>query len=382
LIFVLTKKTPEKEHKVEIINYSPYFKKQGESFKVYFQGKHRKKAKFILQTDLLENVENWNFIKQNKQEEKFFKTYNKNTDDISNYYTHILAMPKYKDCFYFDGGYSIDERLILSEKSDYIYPKSNNKYYSIKELRGFWQNIREGNSPQKIELRQGNQEYKLLDSNYKILWTHTNAKRFFFTDKPVIWARNQFNAIGSDNKNEILYLFSLLNSPLTFYVLKKYLKTENEKNFTIAIKSIKNFVRIPKITTENQAIKDVIIEMTEKMLDLEKVVLFDLVDFKGFTIQRFENIEVSDKNLVLTFNNNDYKLPVKGSVDLLKKIIAEKYYDNNLTLNKKEVTLQELKNLEAIDFETQAKIKKEIDDLVFQLYFGKDEEFKNLLNKQ
>ncbi|MCL2131058.1 MAG: N-6 DNA methylase [Lentimicrobiaceae bacterium] len=373
LIFVVKKEIPEKNHKVEIINYKPYFTKQGESFKVYFKGRHRNKAKHILQSELLENVENWNFIKQNQDKIKFFRKYNKNTDNIDCYYNHTLAAKKFHSNFYFDGGYSIDEKLILQEKSDYIYPKTNNKYFCIREIKGYWQNVRNGDLPNRIALRQGNQEYKLLDSKYKILWTHTNAKRFFYTDKPVIWARNQFNAIGSDNKNEILYLFALLNSELNFSVLRRKLKNENEKNFTLAIKSIKQFIRIPKITPENQAIKDKIIIQTEKMLDLEKVTLKDLADFKDLMVQRFDNVEVKENNLILAFNKKEFSCKIeKGKENFVKKLILEKYFDNGLIFNRESVTLQELKNLEAIDFEMQTELKNHIDNLVFALYFDDD----------
>jgi hypothetical protein len=369
LIFVATKKQPEKNHQVAIVNFAPYSSKKGESFKDYFSGKRKGKRKQILQSELLENVENWNYIKQTKSELRYVKKYNKNSASFSDYYTHTIAIKKFKSNFYFDGGYNIDERMILQEKSDYCYPKANNKYFTIKEISGYWQNIRTGDSVQKIGLRQGNQKYNLLDSKYKILWTHANAKRFFFTDKPVIWARNQFNAIGSDHKNEILFLFSLLNSPLSFSLLKKNLKSENEKNLDLAIKSIKQYIRIPKITTENQSIKDKIIELTEKMLALENVVLKDMVDFSDLTVQRFENMEVKGNNVVLTFNGKDYQQKIaKGKTDFVKKLIAEEFYDRNLIFNRKYVTLSELQNLEAINFEEQQQLKNHIDNLVFALY--------------
>jgi hypothetical protein len=370
LIFVVKKAVPKKENKIEVINYQPYFAKQGESFKDYFKGKRKNKAKFILQSDLLENVENWNYIKQSEDELSFINKYHSNSEPLATYYTHTLSAKIFQSSFYFDGGYGIDERLILKEKSDYIYPKTNNKYFNIKELKGYWQNVREGNYPNKISLRQGNQEYKLLDSKYKILWTHTNAKRFFYTDKPVIWARNQFNAVGSDNNNEILYLFALLNSKTSFSILLNKLKSENEKNFTLAIKSIKQYIRVPIITPENQHIKDEIIAQTEKMLELENITLQHLVNFKDLIVQRFDNIEIQGNYLVLTFNKKDYLCKIeKGKEDFVKKLILEKFYDNGLVFNREEVTLQELKNLEAIDFEKQAELKTVIDELVENLYF-------------
>lgn len=39
-----------------------------------------------------------------------------------------------------------------------------------------------------IDLRQGNQGYSFLDGKYKIVWSYNATDRFFYTDKPVIWA--------------------------------------------------------------------------------------------------------------------------------------------------------------------------------------------------
>jgi hypothetical protein len=138
----------------------------------------------------------------------------------------------------------------------------------------------------------------------------------------------------------------------------------------LGLTAIKQYIRIPKITTENQSIKDKIIELTEKMLALENVVLKDMVDFSELTVQRFENVEVKGNNVVLTFNGKDYQQKIaKGKTDFVKKLIAEKFYDNGLIFNREEVTLSELQNLEAIDFEEQQQLKNHIDNLVFALYF-------------
>jgi len=369
LIFVVKKENAAAKHNVKITNYKPYTEKQSANFGVYLRSKN-KITKKILQTELLNNFENWNFIKQDNHFLELSNFYKNNTNKISSYYQHDLAENNFQSYFWFDGGYNIDEKKISAKPSDYIYPKINNSFYTIKDIRGYWSNIREGNSPQKIGLRQGNQGYNLLDSPYKIVWSYANAQRFFFTDKPLIWARNQFNAIGSDNKNELLYLFSLLNSSVNFLILKKHLKMENEKGFLLSEKSIKQYIRIPKITAKNQFIKNEIIKQTETMLDLENVLLKNLVNFSGLNIQKFDNIKVSGNNLILTRHETDYQCKiVTGKSDFVQKIIAETYFDNGIFLNK-EINLSELKNLSAIDFEEQSAIKDYVDDLVFALYFN------------
>jgi hypothetical protein len=81
-------------------------------------------------------------------------------------------------------------------------------------------------------------------------------------------------------------------------------------------------------------------------------------------------VEVKGNNLVLTFNGKDYLQKIaKSKTDSVEKLIAENFYDNNLIFNREEVTLPELQNLEAIDFEEQQQLKNHIDNLVFALYF-------------
>ena len=81
--------------------------------------------------------------------------------------------------------------------------------------------------------------------------------------------------------------------------MKKFLKSENEKDFLLSSSSIKNFIKVPKITDKNKAIKQEIIKQTEKLLALEDLQLKDFVDFTT-TIQKFEQVEVQGDNLILT----------------------------------------------------------------------------------
>jgi hypothetical protein len=359
LIFIVKKEILQENHKVEIINYKPYFTKKGESFKVYFKGKHRRKAKHILQSELLENVENWNFIKIDKKSLIFNKKYAQNTLSIEDYRKKVL---KNYDEVQFDKGLVFDKNNINKETYDWALIKGNKKYYHLELLKDFISN-------KFIRFPQGTQGLQIFENQYKIIWRSMNFDKFYFSDKKVM-INATWIIISSQNKSEILFLLSLLNSPISYTILKSYLKLPNEKDFLVGIKSIKQYIRVPKITTENQLIKDKIIALTKKMLDLENVTLKDFVDFSNLMVQKFDNIEIRKNNLVLISNNKEYSCKIeKGQENFVKKVISEKYFDNGLVFNKESVTLQELKNLEAIDFEAQAELKKQIDDLVYGLYF-------------
>ncbi len=373
LIFVLNRKTPLSLHKVEIINYKNSNGSIEETLQNILAGKKISKKK-IPQNKLFQNVANWNFIKQDKKFLDFYENYKRNTDDISIYYKHILAENKYGSRFYFDGGYSIDERKMLDKPIpdilNYEIPHIDKRYETIKHHKGYWPNIRKLNDRMFINLRQGNQKYNFLDSKYKIIWSYINFNKFYFTLTPVIWPRNQMLGIGSENKREIFYLFSVLNSKIINKILQANLKIENEKDYLVSLTSIKEFVRVPKITEDNQRIKNEIIKKTEEMLALEKKILSDLVDFSKVMLQKFDEISVESNNLILEKDDKEIKLAIKENRNLIKKVLLDKYGKGEINLGKQKIILSELKNLPIIDFEKQQAIKDYIDDLVFALYFN------------
>jgi len=375
LIFVVRKISPElARHQVEVIHYKDANDNIEECLKNILEDKKISKKK-ILQGKLLQNISNWNLIKQDKKFLDFYEEYKKNTDSISIYYNHATAEYNFKSKFYFDIGYNINEKK-LSENSFgdvnyYKYPKFDKNYYTIKKFRGYYPNQRNENSKLKIGLLKNNQDYNLLDSDYKIIWSYINFDKFFFTNEPLIWARNQICGIGSQNKKELFYLFSVLNSTIIDKVLELNLKNENEKDYLVSIASIKEFVRIPKITDQNQFIKDEVIKRTEEMLELEETKLSDLVDFSKMLMQRFDDISIKDGYLILEKDKKQMKLKIKDGQKLVEQTIKNIRKDNKLELgDKKEINLSELKDLLIIDFDKQKELKDYINDLFFALYFN------------
>ncbi len=145
------------------------------------------------------------------------------------------------------------------------------------------------------------------------------------------------------------------------------MKTENEQAILLGIKSIKQYIRIPKITSENQFIKGEVIKATEQMLDLEKVTLRDIIDFNGVQMQQFNKISVVNDKLDL--DTLTLKIP-DNYITPVKKALMDNYFDKNENPLLTEIRLSELKSLPIIDFEYQKQIKDYIDDLVFALYFN------------
>lgn len=375
LIFIVSRKPPPSLHKIEIINYQGSDENIEKTFENIAVNKKTQRKK-ILQNKLLQNVPNWNFIKASRASLAFRDESQRHSEDMSVYYNHALAGQQFKSNFIFDGGYSIDERRLLSSPDannlNYECPRLDNAYWAIRENNGYWPNTRNKKDSMFIKLRQGSQGYRFLDAKHKIIWSYNNTDRFFYTDKPVIWARNKMLGIGSDNKNEIFYLFALFNSRVTRFLLDNFVKIEHEDTRTIlvSLQIVKEQIRAPRITEDNQVIKEKIVFLVEELLSLERLKLSTLVDFSGVLKQKFDNVLVNKGKLVLEENGERLELRILQNELLVRKVIQDEFDEETLGLEKRKITLSELTSLPAINIEKQVQIKKHIDDLVFALYFN------------
>ena len=358
LIFVVKKEKPDENHKITVINYNPYNESQAESFEKYFNS-HNKNTFEISQSDLQKNADNWNFIKHGNNFLQFIQSYKDDTDDIACYYTHAYADKLFGNSFWFDRGVKFDKKLINVGNADFMLSKNTKNQYTLRVLQDFI-------DTKFLVFPDGAQGLKVFECKFKIVWSYMNFDKFYFSDDHIMLDFNKI-VISSNNKHEMLYLLSIFNSCLSKFLFNAYLKTENEQAILLGIKSIKQYIRIPKITSENQFIKDEIIKTTEQMLDLEKVTLRDVVNFNGVQMQQFNSVSVVGNNLVL--DSMRLNIPENYIVSV-RDALQNKYFDKKGNPLLTEIRLSELKSLPVIDFEYQATLKDYIDDLVFALYFN------------
>lgn len=376
LIFIVSRNQPKKSHNVEVINYKSSAQEDVNQIFSNIENNVNTKINIVPQNKLLQNIFNWNFITLSKTVLNFHETYKHNSESLESYYNHSLAKLKYDTNFIFDGGYSIDERNILSNPQanilNYQCPKLNNKYWTIKEKIGFWPDVRDKDLAMFIKLRQGNQGYRLLDYKHKIIWSYNNTDKFFYTDKLVIWARNKILGIASDSQKEIYYLFSILNSSISKLLLDKYIKVgqEDRRTILVSLQIIKELIRTPKITDLNQYIKDKIIQLTNDFLNLEKGTLSDLVDFSGVLTQKFDSVRVENKYLILSRGKKETKLLIKKDKDFIQEVFDGNSEGFKFKDGIKEIFLTELMSTPFINVKEQEAIKKHIDVLIFSLYFN------------
>ena len=364
LIFVVKKEKPHQDHKINIVNYNPYNETQAGNLEKYFNS-HNKNAFEILQSDLQQNVDNWNFIKQENIFIELLEKYRHNTNSIEEYRRYDI--PDY-DSITLDGGLILEQNKICDNRThddDFVVlnPKSNNyNLFSVCAKNLYY--------PKDAEIAYipGSQKFKAYKNKYKIIWKTRFNEIFQFSDiDDLILNGNQSLLISSNSKEIVLFLLAILNSKINILMLNNVLKLPNEAIYLVSIKSIKQYIRIPKITPENQFIKDEIIKTTEQMLDLEKVTLRDVVNFNGVQMQQFNSVSVVGNNLVL--DSMRLNIPENYIVSV-RDALQNKYFDKKGNPLLTEIRLSELKSLPVIDFEYQAALKDYIDDLVFALYFN------------
>lgn len=362
LVLVTKRAVPGSLHQVEIINYENSNDDVERCLYNISIGKKIKKKK-ILQNKLYQNISNWNFIKQDKAFSDLYNYYKNNTEDISLF----RSLLKKEDDFFFDGGALINQDEVQNKKIEnafeiFDYEKNNWNVYSITKSDKYYSKSAKMNFP------SGSQGVNTFLRRYKIIWRTRFSNIFQFTDRNLLLVSNQSLTVTSNSKENLLFYFALVNSPINKLILENNLKQENERNYFIPLRAIKTFIRIPKNIQQNQFIKDEIVKHVEDMLAIEDIVLSDLVDFSGLMIQKFDNTEVESNNLVLVNEGKKYKCKIKKDKDLVEKTIGEKL--SNKKLFSEKINLADLKSFSAIDFDKQKIIKDYIDDLVFALYFN------------
>jgi len=356
LILVATKKVPKTDHRVKIVNFVENVGRQKMSLQTYLK-RRNKTVSHVQQSELAKAVENWNFIKHDETVVEWLKKYNELNVSIEEYRRNSLN--DYNEV-QFDKGLVFEKEKIGMDSADWLLPNKIRGCFRIGTKKDFI-------ATKHIRIPQGSQGLKIFENKHKIIWRYMNPDRFYYSDAKIMIDFN-WVIISSENKQEILFFLSVLNSKLSTYILGLYLKNTHEKAWQAGIKSIKKYIHIPTITKNNQTLKEKIVALTESMLALESVTLQDIVDFSRLNVQKFDTIYVEKNELVLS-NGKEFRLKIAdGKAKLVQRVIQEKYQDGGLVAAQS-IALIELKTLPAIDFDKQRALNKEIDDFVFALYF-------------
>jgi type I restriction-modification system DNA methylase subunit len=360
-LIVLATKGSNSKH-TKILNYESSNDSAIETFINFGQNKNLNKKK-ILQKELLEKYSNWNWIKHSDQEKLLYSQYQKNSQSIELYYNHDTAEREFGARFWFDKGLVFPKEKIVETISDYQLTRLG-KNYGI-DYKNQWIDTK------SIILPKGSQGLAVFDQKYKIIWSYMNANKFYHSSKNVMISFNQV-VISTNSELESKYLFGILNSSLSWKILNLNLSSDHEQALIIGIKSIKNFIRVPNIDTDQKKKwKLELVELAQRLLDCENVELQDLVDFDSDLLLRpqYESWSVHSGNLHLTIGNHTVNFAIKNKSNESEIFeTLESIYGKPIVIGDNPILLSDLKKININSTKSQSKIKNQIDGLVLELY--------------
>jgi Eco57I restriction-modification methylase len=335
-------------------------------------------SKTISQGMLRANVDNWAFITWAPAVIAAYAAYKASSEPMALYSQHTLAEARFKHRFYFDVGYILDPEAVTES------PPSGQTYIPLADFKDFtnFTNFRPRAfypwSEKKIRLPKTSQGYEVLKQKYKILWEKSRKAKFYFTDSDVLPSMSFCQIIASDNRDEMLFLFALLNSAITRGMYRAMFKLQSEKHgMFVVVRRIKEFVRPPLIdSAERGAIKERITRLAEQALAMEfgtvgKVVKLDTMR------QKFRDVAVQGGALVLDAGPRELRIPIAPAH---RDRVAEgvQAYFGDRVKDSRAITLNELLTLPIVDCEAQAALFERIDELFVDLYRLKKSDWKCL----
>jgi len=353
LIFIVKKTLPNSNHKVKVINYLDTDKDINECLSDITKGKNIRESE-ILQSVLFDNISNWNFITKEKIVLSLIDDYRKNSVSIEEY---RKSLDDY-DLVQFDKGL-VFEKSKKNKKSlgwHLIDTKSRNNF-KISTSDEFIED-------KYIKFPAGAQGINIYKNKYKIIWSYMNFNKFNFSDDNIMIDFNWI-IISSNDKQQILKFFSILNSKTTLFIIKSLFKISNEKDLLLGIRAVKEFIKIP--TLSNDIEKEIVFQANE-IIEMENDTIEKYVDFNNLIMQKYDLVEIKHNFLVIKYKDKEFKCKIKENPNLIKKIISSSNYlelfsDSGIS------NISDLKSLPAYDIDYQLRVKDYIDDLVFSQYF-------------
>ena len=368
LILIATKSRPRADHVVECVRSV----ETGEDVRdviANLRKNRRSLARSILQSELRENVDNWSFITWDVAHAKLYTQYKKHSESMMVYSEHRLARLRFDNKFFFDVGFILDR-----EKESCQSGKDKWGLVNFKDFINFT-NFRPTMfypcSEEDIHLPKNSQGYEALYHRHKLLWEKSRRIKFYYTDADVVPSMSHCQIISSDCKDEIFFLFAVLNSSMTRRIFEAMFSLGNEKiGMFVVVSRLKDFVRPPLIDTPSkETAKKKIIDLVGKALALEERTMSEFVDFDTI-LHRVDDVRVSRRQLVLSHNGREISFPItRGSAELVDIALRAHFgEDYGLLPASRAISVRELKLLPVFDKETQTAILDKVDAMVLDLY--------------
>ena len=368
LILVCTKKRPSAKHKVECMSV---LDRDGDVREVLTDllARRRKNARRVPQSELRENIDNWKFITWKPAFAKLYKRYQKQSESMTIYSEHRLSPHRFGARFYFDVGFILDRRKESSEPDKNMWGVV--RFQDFLNFANFRPTTFYPCREDDIGLPKNSQGHEALYHRHKLLWEKSRKFKFHYTDADVIPSMSHCQIISSDNREEIFFLFAVLNSSITRCIFEAMFSLGNEKvGLFVVVSRLKGFVRPPLVdTSERLRVKKRVIALVEKALDMEKLVLGQFVEIDTL-VRRVDNVRVEGQKLRITHRGRDLSFPIRrSSAGLVEAALAARFdAGGGLFDRKRPISVRELKSLPAFDRAAQLAVLREVDERVLDLY--------------
>ncbi len=351
LVFIVKKTLPSTTHKVlfhhiygSIVDNKLNISK--DSYKIKYDNNY-----------LIENISSWLFLISPKEKQNIRNKYIKNTNSMSVYYQHLETR---KNNFYFDRGLKFYKDKAVSNNSNQKYElvRVQKEYKTAISLHKYidWD---------YVVVPFGSQGQTVFECKYKIIWSYTNMKNFHFSDKQIIIDYNHI-IISSNDEKEMLYLYIILTSLLSDFILKLHNYIPTEKDYSIGITAIKQFIRVPIITDKNQHLKDRLIGIAQQILDAEKPLFKDVLDISHIMVQKFDSIDIVNDELVFTHGLATTTVKINSNIQRITYNLA--LYRKEMKRTKKDLALISFKNFPCVDNILIDELMHEANTIIYELY--------------
>jgi type I restriction-modification system DNA methylase subunit len=359
LILVCTKAIAPPGHEVECVHLPQTGLPMRDVFAV-LKVERSNRTKFFLQQQLRDNVANWNFIQWSDSMAGLYAAYREHSDAIDIYYDHEKARAKFDAKFYFDKG-------LVFPKND-VRGDTDGDYLLFKNSKGYHPTLTGKSIDRKsIRLPDGSQGVELFDLRYKIVWSYMNPNGFKFTSENIMLDFN-WVLIASNSKEEMLYLFGLLTSSLVWTFLNALLKLQNEQSFSLGIKTIKEFVRIPRLSSNVDTDKELLISLVDSLLKEDRKTVGDLV-ILDTNLQRVDDVWIEGKKLFLQKGPTVKVLEVSPETAVTLDLgLTAAFGVHHKGASNRAVFISELKSIPVTDQHRLESLRAQIDELVLKLY--------------
>jgi type I restriction-modification system DNA methylase subunit len=368
LIIVATKSRPPADHTVECVR-SPEMGDDVRDVIAKMRKNRRALARSVDQSTLRENVDNWNFITWDAALAKLYTRYKEQSESMVVYSEHRLAERRFDTRFYFDVGFILDREKETDQSGRGRWGLVNFKDFV--NFTNFRPTTFYPSSEDDIGLPKNSQGYEALYHPHKLLWEKSRRIKFYYTDANVVPSMSHCQIISSDNKDEILFLFAILNSSITRRIFEAMFSLGNEKvGMFVVVSRLKDFVRPPLIeTAAKAAAKKNIIDLVGKALAMEDLVLSDIVEIDTL-VHRVDDVRVNGRQLFLKHDGRELSFPIaRNSADLVDAALRARFGEGlGLVPGNRTTSVKELKALPTLDAAAQSAILDEVDERVLDLY--------------